>query len=230
MASSKGLGITGEELLEVVPPEIVRFLMIKSQPNQAIEFEPKETDVIPNLYDAYQKAAQAYFSRSASGGEKGDKDLARVFELSQISEIKRPPSVRFSILTQWVQMPNMEEEIKKEGVEEWAKYARVWVERFAPEEQKFSVQKELPQEAKSLSEDQKKLLTEISNLLDQEQDAETYQTKIYEAGKALGLSGNQTFQAIYLSLIGKDHGPKAAWLILSLDPSFIRQRFEEAAK
>lgn len=223
MASSKGLGITGEELLEVVPPEIVRFLMIKTQPNQAVEFEPKGTDVIPNLFDAYQKAAQAYF-------EKGDEDLARVFELSQIEEIKKPPTIRFSVLAQWVQMPNMEQEIKKEGLGEWAKYARVWIERFAPEDQKFEIQKELPEAVSSLSENQKKLLARIAKMLDQKLDAEVFQTKIYETGKELGLNGLQTFQAIYLSLIGKDHGPKAAWLVLSLDSSFVRERLEEASK
>ena len=56
---------------------------------------------------------------------------------------------------------------------------------------------------------------------------EEFQTQIYELGKALGLNGKQSFAAIYLSLIGKDHGPKAAWLILSLDKEFVQKRFNE---
>ena len=59
-------------------------------------------------------------------------------------------------------------------------------------------------------------------MLEEQANAEDLQTKIYEKGKELGFSGNETFQAIYLSLIGKDHGPKAAWLILSLDKNFVR--------
>jgi len=39
----------------------------------------------------------------------------------------------------------MEEEIKKEGLDEWAKYAKVWVEEFAPEKDKFTVQQTLRQ-------------------------------------------------------------------------------------
>src|SRR5581483_5404106 len=95
------------------------------------------TEIIPKLYDEYQKAANAYFG-------KNDEDLARVFALSQVGEVQKPPSVRFSVLAQWVQMPNMQEQITKEGLSEWARYAKVWVEKYAPESAKFLIQKELP--------------------------------------------------------------------------------------
>ncbi len=235
MSSSKGLGLTGEELLEILPPEIVRFLMIKTIPNRAVEFNAKGTDIIPKLYDDYQKAEEAYFSALkerdlASGGNKSDEDLARTFELSQIGEPKKPSAVRFAVLSQWVQMPNMKDHIKKEGLEEWAKYANVWIEKYAPETAKFLVQKELPETAKDLSDNQKELLKKIVSGLETVQDAETFQTQIYEFGKELGISGKETFAAIYLSLIGKDHGPKAAWLILSLDKEFVKKRFHKVSK
>lgn len=222
MSSSKGLGLTARELLAVMPPQMARFLMIKTEPTRTVEFNPRETDIIPKLFDDYQKAADAYFG-------KGDADLARAFELSQIGEVQKPPSVRFSVLAQWVQMPNMQHIIKEEGLEEWAKYARVWVEQYAPESAKFLVQKTLPEAAQTLTDKQKELLQKIAKELDKEWDAEEFQTEIYEYGKALGLSGKETFAAIYTALIGKNHGPKAAWLILSLDKDFVKKRFTEAA-
>lgn len=220
MSSSKGLGLTGEELLEVLPPQVVRFLMIKTEPNRAVEFNPRETEIIPKLYDEYQKAAEAYFNKS-------DEDLARAFELSQVGEILKPPAIRFSVLAQWVQMPNMQDKIDEEGLAEWAEYAKVWVEKYAPDSAKFLVQKELPEAASSLTDKQKELLKKIAAELDKDWDAEAFQTQIYEFGKALGLNGKETFAAIYKALIGKDHGPKAAWLILSLDKNFVKKRFEE---
>lgn len=222
MSSSKGLGLTGEELLEVLSPEVARFLMIKTDPNKAVEFNPVGTDVLPNLYDDYQKASDAYFN-------KGDETLARAFELSKISEVKKAPAVRFSVLAQWVQMPNMQEEIKKQGLEEWAKYAKVYIEKYAPESEKFLIQKELPEQAKNLTDKQKELLKKIAEEVDNASDAESFQTQIYELGKSLGLSGKETFGAIYTSLIGKDHGPKAAWLILSLEKEFVKKRFSDAS-
>jgi lysyl-tRNA synthetase class 1 len=56
MSSSKGLGLTGEALLEVLPPQIVRFLMIKAAPNQAVEFSPYTSLMIPQLYDVLKAA------------------------------------------------------------------------------------------------------------------------------------------------------------------------------
>lgn len=222
MSSSKGLGLTAEDLLEVLPPQLARFLMIKTEPTRAVEFNPVGTGIIPKLYDEYQKSADAYF-------EKGDEDLARAFELSQIGKPEKLSSVRFSVLAQWVQMPNMKDQIKKEGLEEWAKYAKVYVEKYAPDSEKFLIQKELPESAKSLSDLQKELLGKIASELDAVKDAEEFQTQIYEFGKELGLSGKETFAAIYNALIGKDHGPKAAWLILSLDKEFVKKRFNKVA-
>ncbi len=110
MASSKGLCLKARELADVLPWEVGRFLFTRTDYKKAIEFDPVGTQAIPNLFDEYQKAAEAYFN-------KGDNDLARAFELSQVREVQQPPKIRFSVLAQWVQMPNKEEEKKKEGIE-----------------------------------------------------------------------------------------------------------------
>ncbi|MEK7571097.1 MAG: lysine--tRNA ligase [Patescibacteria group bacterium] len=220
MSSSKGRGFSAGDMLSILPAELVRFLIVKMDIKQQTNFDPTEKDTIPNLFDAYQKAAAAYF-------DKTDEDLARTFELSQIGDIVKPPSIRFSVLAQWVQMPNMQDKIKEEGLEEWAKYARVWIEKYAPDSAKFLVQKDTPEGAKHLSAEQKELLQKIVAELDKEWNADDLQTQIYELGKPLGLNGKQTFSAIYQSLIGKDHGPKAAWFILSLEKDFVQKRFND---
>lgn len=222
MSTSKGAGISVKGLLEVLPPEVARYLIARTKLNQAINFDPYG-NTMPDLFDDYQKAAAAYFN-------KEDNDLARAFKLSQVGETKNPPEVRFAVLTQWVQMPNMKDKIEKEGLAEWAKYARVWVEKFAPDEQRFSIQKELPGAADLLNDKQKKLLKKTGEFVDSITDAEELQTKIYSLGKELGLSSGETFEAFYKVLIGKNHGPKLAWLLLSLDKDFIRQRLEEVSK
>lgn len=220
MSSSKGRGVSASEMLEILPPEILRFLMVRTNKDQAINFDPVGY-TIPNLFDQYQKAVQAY-------KDKTNEDLGRIFELSQVGEsIKFPSSIRFSVLTQWVQMPNMEKAIKKEGLEEWAKYARIWVEKYAPEAEKFLVQKELPDEALNLLDLQKEYLKKIALELDKNWDAEDFQKELYEISKSLNLQSVDAFAAIYTALIGKNHGPKAAWLILSLGKEFVKKRFEK---
>ena len=55
------------------------------------------------------------------------------------------------------------------------------------------------------------------------------QTFIYERKNELGPDSAKVFRAIYLSLLGKDSGPKAGWLMEALDNAFLLQRFEEVA-
>jgi len=221
MSSSKGRGSSAFEMLEILPPELLRFLMVKTKISQQINFDPSG-DTIPKLFDEYQKAANVYFN-------KEDKDLARIFELSQIGKIKKPPSIRFSVLSQYVQMPNKKEEIEKEGFEEWAGYAKTWIERYAPESEKFSVQDLLPEGAKKLTDIQKKYLNKISFELDKRWKPEDFQVNLFEWAKELKLSSKDAFCAIYTSLLNKSYGPKAGWIILSLDKEFIKKRFSEAA-
>ena len=209
MSSSKGLGLTGEELLEVLPPELARFLMIKTPPNQAVEFNPRDTDAIPKVYDDYQGAR-----------------LDRVFALSQVGNVKEPPLRRFYDLIQLIQMPNKQGEIKKQGLEEWVPYAKKYIEKYAPESLTFAVQEEIPASAKNLSEKQKEFLKKVAQEIANDWDPEELQTKLYEWAKEIGISSGDAFAAIYTSLIGKNHGPKAAWFILD-NKEFVKKRFAE---
>lgn len=221
MSSSKGLGSSAADMLEILPPELLRFLMVRTKLNQAINFDPSG-NTIPDLFDDYQEAANAY-------QEKSDEDLARIFELSQIdrSNPKIPPlGARFTNLTSWVQMPNAVEKIKEYGMDEWVPYARIWVERFAPDSARFSLVEKVPAKANNFSENQKKFLNRISIEIDKDWDAEDFQKEIYNWAKELGLSSRDAFSAIYIPLLDKDYGPKAAWLIL-FNKDFVQNRFTE---
>jgi lysyl-tRNA synthetase class 1 len=219
MSSSKGRGYSAADMLQILPPELLRFLLVKMNIRQQMNFDPSEPDTIPKLFDEYQEYAEHYFSDAKD-------DYARVFELSQIDAIKEPPKVRFTTLAQWVQMPNMHETLEKEGLLEWEPYARTWLERFAPEKDKFMVQEEVSEAARQLSDMQKEYLSKVAGLLPEVGDAEQLQTMMYDLGKSMGLSGKEGFQAIYRALLGKESGPKAAWLILSLDKNFVIERFK----
>lgn len=222
MSTSKGVGASAIDMLEILPPELIRFLMVRTDYQKVINFDLAKGDTVPNLFDEYQRCAQAFENKTEDTA-----DFARIFELSQINGIKMPPKIRFSVLAQLVQMPNMQEYIKKEGLEEWARYARVWVEKYAPENEKFLVQKDLPEKAKSLTLHQKEFLQKVSSILDHDWEAEAFQTEVYNITKQMSLQAKEAFAAIYAALIGKDHGPKAAWLILSLDKKFVKKRFAE---
>lgn len=223
MSSSKGRGYAASDMLTILPPELLRFLMVKTDINQAINFDPSETEIIPRLFDEYQEYADHYFSK------KGD-DYARIFELSQIQEVKQPPKVKFSTLTQWVQMPNMEAEIEKAGAQKWVQYAKVWVERFAPESEKFAVSEDVPEQVKNLSAEQKKFLGELAGQFTKSLSADETQSLLFDLVGRSGLKPKEAFQAMYVSLLGKTFGPKAGAFLASLDHTFVEKRLKEASQ
>jgi lysyl-tRNA synthetase class 1 len=155
--------------------------------------------------------------------------LSRAYQLSAIDG-KTDFQSTLLTLAQWVQMPNMEDEIKKADATHWATYAKVWVEKYAPESEKFIVQKEMPEQVNQLGEKQKIYLQKISEILEETKDSETQQVKIYEIAKGENIPSKDAFAAVYISLLGKNHGPKAAALIASLDKAFVKKRFVEASK
>jgi lysyl-tRNA synthetase, class I len=220
MSSSKGRGFAAADIVKILPPELVRFLIVKMDITRQSNFDPTDPDTIPKLFDEYQRYAEAYTNKS-------DEEMMRVFELSQINGVKMPPSVRFTSLAQWVQMPNMQDRIKSEGLEDWANYAKVWVDQFAPESERFTIQKNLPEKAQELTEAQRSFLAVIAEKLDAHWTAEAFQKELFEWAKEAGITSKDAFSAIYTTLLGKNHGPKAGWLILSLDKSFVQNRFRE---
>jgi len=85
-------------------------------------------------------------------------------------------------------------------------------------------------EVSKLSGDQKGYLKEIINLVEKEKDPEKLQFLLYNKAKEKGIKTKEAFAAIYTAFLGKDHGPKAAWFLLSYPKESVVKRLMEAAK
>jgi len=237
MSSSKGLGSSAREMFELLPPEILRFLMARPRYNQAIDFDPGNW-TIPNLFDEYDRCAEAFYQK----GKKSE--FGRVFELSQVKEPPKeePFFPRFRDVANHFQMPNINlvrhfEEVKgksltdfeKKILEERIHYAKIWLKDHAPSEAVFFISQTMPKTAKKLSAEQRAFLKELANLLEKwPRSADELQTILYNLAKKQEIKSSKAFEAVYQVLIGKSHGPKAAWLIHSQDKNFILKRFKEA--
>lgn len=223
MSTSRGVGFSAKEMSDILPPDLLRFLMVRTRIDQAINFDPTEPQTIPRLFDEYDRYQQAYRTKS-------DEEMARIFELSQVGKVDTRRYMRFSDLVNLLQMPGKEKELESADVAPRVQYAKIWLERFAPEKDRFTVKEEFPEEALHLSGLQKMYIAKVAAELGRTWEPERFQKRLYEIAKESGPSSKEAFSALYLSLIGKDHGPKAAWLILSLNREFVRNRFQEASK
>lgn len=235
MAASKGLGASATEVSQIMPPEILRFLMVRTPNRRAIDFDPGSF-TIPDLFDEYDRAANIYWQKGV-----GD-DFGRIFELSQPSG-KTPGKMflpRFREVAMMVQMPHVSLEKyfaeqkgralnprEEKTLSERIKYAKIWLDGYAPREVVFKVSEKIPDEAKRLTQAQKAYLAAVSKFLSEKQKPEALEKKLYELAQNQKLVSSIAFQAIYLALLGKTHGPKAAWLLLSQDTKLVKKRFEE---
>ncbi|OGG04026.1 lysine--tRNA ligase, partial [Candidatus Gottesmanbacteria bacterium RBG_16_37_8] len=237
MSSSKGLGVTARNLTELLPAEIGRFLFSRTDYRQAIEFDPIDTMAIPDLFDEYDRCWTSF--------NKGVNDsFARTFELSQPQKVKKNKNLfipRFRDVANYLQLPNVDltqkfSELKSSNLSEQenkilkerTSYAKVWLNNYAPQEYRVQVIKEVPASVSTLTAAQKEYLKHVIEILTEKFTPEELQLALYNLAKENKIDPKLAFQSIYLPLLGKSHGPKAAWLILQENPEFIKKRFNEA--
>lgn len=241
MSSSKGLGQTAREIADLVPPEILRYLMLSKKPNQPIDFDP-EGDTIPRLFDQHDEAAKSYFYK----GEKDtmQTDLARVFELSQITDNKPEERFlpRFSQLVFIMQIPRLDvyeemekikgsklEDADKQEIDLRMQYAKKWLETYAPDRYRYKLQDVLPEMAKELTDIQKDFLKNLSGKLSSidKWDGELIHGTVHEIVKSNdSYTPKDCFQAIYKIFLAKDYGPQVGWFLSALDKDFVINRLK----
>jgi len=227
MSSSKGNVLAIDYILEVVPPEALRYLVIRERPNRTINFDPG----LPLL----QLVDEIDDVNSRNRNE-------RSVELSQAGGF-RPVGIPFKHLVVVAQAARFDEDevmsildrsgyagADRQAVSSRLDHARRWLERFAPDDIRFAVCEELPAEAGQLSTEQRSFLSRLSEGLSSGMDGEGIHKLVYDlAGEFEGTKPAALFQAIYLSLLGKTRGPRAGSFIAVLGPDFCAERFRQAA-
>jgi lysyl-tRNA synthetase class 1 len=226
MSSSKGNVLPIHAMLEVVPPEVLRYLILRVPPQRSIKMDPGLP--LLQLIDEYDDV------------EARNRD-SRALELSAISGIP-PIGVPFrhmvtvvqaaqGDLEQWMQIlrRNGYHLDNVEGLRQRAAYAQRWLETFAPEELRFQIQDQVPVVARDLTAEQREALRLLGDRLQPGMTGEQIHQLIYSLKDELGIKPDLLFKAIYAVLLGKPQGPRAGWFLSTLDTTFVKQRFAEAA-
>ncbi len=245
MSSSRGVGMPAAELVELLRPELARFLLVRPHHRQQINFDPGG-ETVPNLYDEYDRAAAAYFGEAeAKTPAEAEllRDHARTFAYARTeAEPHRCFRMRFAKVAYLMQMPAVDiarEAEREKGAPlveadraELARRiddARRWLAAHAPDHYRFQVQPSLPDV--SLDGAQREFLGRLAAVLRSrpEWPGETLHEQIHALKAEMGLASKQAFSAIYLAFLGKPSGPQAGWFLASLDREFVVTRLADAA-
>lgn len=235
MSSSKGIGVTSRDMADFLPPEILRFLLIRPPPRQPVNFEPSEVYIIKlfNEFDRYQH--RYYRDATAAAGDK------RIYELSEVDPEPDHWLADFQLVAALTQMPHLDlaaelekrkgspfTELERKHLDLRIRAARYWVEHYATEQEKTRLQETLPARAQDLTAAQRAFL----HILARELSAAAWkgddlQVSIFNAARLTPLDQPAAFKAIYRVLLDRENGPKAGNFLSFLDRNFVVRRFQE---
>src|SRR3954468_7989280 len=251
MSTSKGRGAAAHEIVEVIPPEQLRFFFLRPKPNHAVDFDPDGTDAVPRLFDEFDRFAAATAGREVRGEiAPGYEGTFRYSLLDRDADVQAEAALfrpAFSHLALLAQVPNVDVGARvaaEKGadldareaaiLDERVRAARAWLEAYAPERAIVAVRDSLPGDAVSaLDEPQRSYLGELADAATKgganPASGEAWQDLIFSVATSAELPNGRAFAALYAAFLGRPNGPRAGWLLASLDQAFVVDRLRAAA-
>lgn len=237
MHSSRGILIRAIDMVKMVPPEVLRFMIAKNNPERHIEVDPGRGLIsLVNEYDQYERI---YFGKEPPFDPEKEQDYRRIYELSQTSDVpdKMPVQVPYNHIINLIQIKkNMDEIIEALS---WSGYdvsgnldslrkrieaARYWLENFAPEEFRIRI-RETPPDIR-LDPGEKDFLRAVLNGYSQKSTPDSINKMIHDACSSTLGDQKKCFSTLYRIILGSDTGPRVGFLMTSLDHDFVVNRIK----
>ena len=224
MSSSKGVGTSARDMTNMLPAEILRFLMIRTAPKKFVNFSTDFAYMV-KLYNDFDRL---YQSKSTDEQQK----MLAMLELKSGESAYHP--IGFQVLVALLQLPHLdvEAEINKrstgnhQALKKRISSAKYWLANFIADDDRIELQKTLPASVANLSQTQRAFLNILGDMITDEQlTDDEYQRIIFDASRLTPINQAQAFQAIYRALLDKDQGPKGGALFSFLKPDFLQVRF-----
>jgi lysyl-tRNA synthetase, class I len=248
MSTSKGRGAAAHRITEVLPPDQLRFLMIRPRPNHAIDFDPEGTDAVPRVFDEFDLFAAATTGRDVGVELPPGYDKTFGYALADASADRDAEAAAFRVGFRRVAMfvqgradPRDRAAAEKGSalsareraiLDERLAAAAVWLADYAPEDQRFEIwADQLPPMVERLAAEQRQYLAQLARELEAAPPTtgDAMQQVIFTVSKDTGLPARQAFAAIYGAFLNRANGPRAGWLLADLDRRFVLERLREAA-
>jgi lysyl-tRNA synthetase, class I len=209
MSSSRGIVLLPQDLLEIMPPEAVRRIILGRDP--ARRFDIGLEGGFPRFMDEYRaEAGEPYvpFAHLVTVAQTVGDDVeaaARMLRRGGYGEATRD-------------IDKLAQDLR---------YARNWAGEWAPESMRLGLLDPAASKeaAAKLDDEQRAYLHEVSARLGAEMDGDAVQDVLYTTAIERGLKPKRAFAAVYRVLLGKSSGPKAGPFIAGLTLDQVSERF-----
>jgi lysyl-tRNA synthetase class 1 len=233
MSASKGTGLDAVEGAQIMPPEVVRYFILRAAPLKRLYFDP--INGVVQLMDE--------FAAFAARSDRTEAEEQLLYVCTHGQDRKTVSRVPFSHLVASYQASLKDadktlEVIKRTEHRETAeadadiirnelKFIDAWLQKRAPEDVKFELAEQI--NAVDFSEQEIAFLKALGDKVAQapaKADGAWFHNAIYEFKESLGLQPKEMFTTLYRALIGKTSGPRAGWFLSILPRGWLVARLK----
>lgn len=228
MSASKGTGIEATEVIEVLPPEIVRFFMLRFPPEKRLYFDPANgvAQLIDEFAESMEHKPNTQLVKLSHSGTKpiiSGVPFSHLVGSYQASLRNADKTIDVIKRTEHAKVAGKQTEIIKRELG----YIDSWLDKWAPEDVKFELAKNV--KASDFSDTEKKFLQALAQKIATapvDADGEWFHKAIYDLQDEFGLGPKALFETLYKALIGKTSGPRAGWFLSILPRDWLVKRLK----
>ena len=209
MSSSRGIVLLPKDLLEIMPPDAVRRIILGRDP--ARRFDMDLEGGFPRFMDEYRaETGESYvpFAHLVTVAQTVGEDIEAAARMLRRGGYDDAAS-------------------DTDRLARDLRFARNWAAEWAPESMRLGLLglEESREAAAGLDDEQRAYLREVSEMLVPEMDGEAVQDVLYSTAIGRGLKPKRAFAAVCRVLLGKGSGPKAGPFIAGLTLDQVNERF-----
>lgn len=217
-SKSKGIGMSVAELSGLIPPEVLKYLLIEPDIERNKDINPTGDKLII-LYNDIERV-----SALKEPENRADEKKIMAFKIA----VKRLPwkssfvdmLLNYQIYKDWAKVGELVRD--PEGVRYLSPYIERWLAKgYAPERYNFSIKQT------KITTNIKEVKDFVSRLKPGMTDMEVHNL-IYEVAKGSGIKTEDLFTSLYNAIIGKDKGPRMGKLISSIGIDKAKEMLEFA--
>ncbi|MDE0068003.1 MAG: lysine--tRNA ligase [Acidimicrobiaceae bacterium] len=222
MSSSKGIGLSASELVACLPPQLLRYLVLKVQVRRALDFD-LDLATLNGAFAEYERLWNSVYEGNANSNQQ---QLFAISQLVDATETASPPaySPPFDSVVSVVQQPHIDlsahvaalgvgplSDADRDWIDVKRLTANAWSQRFSESASRLMVADDLPRATEDLSNQQRGFLCVSQRLLGELEtwQAATIQATLFDAARIVGITPAEAFVALYTAFFGWPQGPRA---------------------
>ena len=213
-SKSKGIGMGVSDLVKLIPPEIIKFILLKPDLEENVNIDPTAESMLRSM-ENFQRAAE-FAGKDHESLNRHERKMAIAFELSTDKLKWKVPFLDvllyYQIYHDWEKVMKLTGDVP--GITYLMPYIQEWIGRdFMPDDYRFKYQPKDPSE---------NVLTFVKTLEDG-MDALAVHNAVFDWAKEKGVEPKALFAELYQTFLGKERGPRFGKLMVALGVGRVKK-------